>query len=182
MMRELEPKPKKKEVSVFNRLSSIGASLKKSVTSITVERKVECAWQFSDIEMIESTNVCSSESTEMFVQSSWADLILAIYLKGRDTPMILVCSKPEQREAWVDAFRTCYVNSVQLRAKIGFREAKKIISQVGWQHLVIRSSLFSLVVCNDLTELKEHLRNPAPDMYIDDEDEYCGYTLLHYGK
>ena len=169
-----EGKPKKKERRTLFSLVNLGGAQS--------ERKIEFAWQFSDIEMVESTNICSSEATGMFAHSSWADLILAIYIKGRESPMILVCSKPEQREAWVDAFRTCYVKSTQMRASNGYEEAKKIISQVGWQHLVIRSSLFSLIVCNDLTELKVNIDSPPRGMRIDDQDEYCGYTLLHYGK
>jgi hypothetical protein len=169
-----EGKPKKKERRSLFSLVNLGGG------GAQTELKVECAWQFSDIEMIESTNVCSSEATDMFGHSSWADLVLAIYVKGREAPMILVCSKPEQREAWVEAFRTCYVKSIQMRASNGYEEAKKISSQVGWQHLVIRASLFSLVVCNDLAGLKDHLDSPPRGMHIDDQDEYLGYTLLHY--
>lgn len=159
---------------------SLGEKLKNTIRGSDAEQKLDCAYLLSDIEKIESTNICYSESTQMFAKSSWAELVFAIFIKGGGDPLVMVCSKPEHRLAWVDAFRTCYVKSTQLRANSGFNAAKKIRGQVGWQHRIIRASLFSLVVCNDLTLLEEQLANPSPDIDIDDQDEYYGYTALHY--
>lgn len=141
------------------------------------EKKIECAYSLLDIEKIESVNVCHSERTQMFVNSSWAELIFAIFVKGREEPLIMLCSKPQHCFAWVDAFRTCYVKSMQLSAD---SSSKRIRGQIGWQHQVIRASLFSLVVCNDLPGLENQVANPSLDLDIDDQDEYHGYTALHY--
>ena len=116
----------------------------------------------------------------MFAHSSWGELVFAVYVKGRDDPLMIVCSKPEDRLAWVDALRTCYVKSMGLKADSGSESAKQIRGKVGWQHRIIRASIFSLVVCHDLSGLKERLANPSPGMDINDQDEYCGYTALHY--
>ena len=106
--------------------------------------------------------------------------MFAIFLKGRGEPLIMVCSNPEHRLAWVDAFRICYVNSLHLRADNGSRIAKRIRSKVGWQHRVIMASLFSLVLCKNIEVLKEQLDKDSPDINIDESDEYNGYTALHY--
>ena len=116
----------------------------------------------------------------MFVNSSWAELIFAIFVKERDEPLIMVCSKPEQRLAWVDAFRTCCVKSLELRANNGSKSAKKVQKMVGWQHVLIQASIFSLVVCNDLDGLKKQLAFPSRDFDINDQDEYAQRTALHY--
>ena len=106
--------------------------------------------------------------------------MFAIFLKGRGEPLIMVCSKPEHRLAWVDAFRICYVNSLQLRAGNGSRIAKRIRSKVGWQHRVIMASLFSLVLCKNIEVLKEQLEKDSSDINIDEADEYGGHTALHF--
>ena len=178
VMNELKPKPKEDERWSWG---SLGEKIRKTIGSrpSDAERKLECAFPLLDIEKIESINVCCSEQTELFAKSSWSELMFAIFIKGRATPLLLVCSKPAHRLAWVDAFRICYVKSVQLKADGGSRVAKKIRSQVGWQHRIIRASLFSLVVCNDLTKLREQLAKPYLEMEIDEQDDY-GYTALHY--
>lgn len=106
--------------------------------------------------------------------------MFAIYVKGRTEPLIMVCSKPEHREAWVDAFKTCCVKSVQLRADNGSKVAKKIRNKVGWQHILIQASLFSVVICNDIKALREKLADPSPDINVNEPDEYYGYTALHF--
>mmetsp|Transcript_11818 Transcript_11818/g.25916 ORF Transcript_11818/g.25916 Transcript_11818/m.25916 type:complete len:605 (-) Transcript_11818:1148-2962(-) len=173
VMHELEPK--KEETWSWGKL---GDKLKRLFNH--AETKLQCAFPLSDIEKVESINICYSEATQMFANSSWTELVFAIYIKGREDPLIMVCSKPEHRLAWVDAFRTCYVKSIGLKADNGSMAAKEIRGKVGWQHRIIRASIFSLVVCRHLASLKEQLDNPSPDMGIDDQDEYCGYTALHY--
>mmetsp|Transcript_14754 Transcript_14754/g.31269 ORF Transcript_14754/g.31269 Transcript_14754/m.31269 type:complete len:619 (-) Transcript_14754:64-1920(-) len=175
---------KPKIVSSWNwgaTLGSISNKVRQSFVGNTESKpKLDSGYLFSDVVKIESTNVCYSESTQMFAKSSWADLVVAIFVKGEKDPLVLVCSKPEARLAWVDAFRTCYVKSIQLRASSGSKEAKKIRGQVGWQHGIIRASIFSLVVSNELDQLEELVADPYADIDIDDQDEEHGYTALHY--
>ena len=180
VMNELTPK---KETSSSWSLGSlqktVGGMLKKSMSG-PKQHKLDCAYPLSDIERIESINMCSSQDTDFFAHSSWADLVFAIFVKGRDEPLIMVCSKPEHRAAWVDAFKTVCVKSLQLRAENGSRIAKKIRKLVGWQHKLIQSSIFSLVLCKDVSCLKEQLTKDSSDINIDEHDEYGGYTALHY--
>jgi len=140
------------------------------------------SYQLSDVEKIESINICCSEATNMYAQSSWAELVFAIFLKGTSDPLILVCSKPEHRLAWVDAFRTCFVKSTQMKADNGFESATSFCKKVGWQHRIIRASIFSLVVCNDFTGLERQLSmiGSSPHVEIDEKDKYHGYTAIHY--
>ena len=174
----LDLKPKKEE----NRwtLGALGQRIKRSISGSKVEPKVEYAFPLSDIQKLECVNFCQSESTMMYANSSWADLVFAVFIKDRETPLILICSKKEHCRAWVDAFRTCVVKSIQLRADSGSNEAKKLRSLLGWQHRVIRASLFSLVCIGDLAGLQRQLANPSRGSNINDQDEYHGYTALHY--
>lgn len=178
-------KPAKKEGKKWTWGVTVGVldSLRAKVGQALAKKELDfSAYQLSDVEKIESVNVCYSETTEMYAQSSWAELVFAIFIKGNADPLILVCSKPGQRLAWVDAFRTCYVKSTQMKADSGVEFAKSICKQFGWQHQIIRASIFSLVVCNDLTGLRGELSKlgSSPVSYIDDQDEYYGYTALHY--
>jgi hypothetical protein len=161
-------------------LGSLGEKIKKSISGSKVDPKVECAYPLSDIQKLECINFCHSESTKVYVDSSWAELVFAIFVKGRDVPLIVVCSKAEHCRAWVDAFGTCLVKSIQVRADNGSSEANKLRALPGWQHRIIRASLFSLVCIGDLAGLKRQLANPAPGTDINDQDEYHGYTALHY--
>ena len=140
------------------------------------------SYQLSDVEKLESINICCSETTTMYAQSSWAELVFAIFLKGKSDPLVLVCSKPEHRFAWVDAFRTCFVKSTQMKADSGFESARRLCKEVGWQHSIIRASIFSLVVCHDFTGLERQLSmlGSSPYVQIDEKDKYHGYTALHY--
>ena len=178
VMHELEPKEEERWSwgSIGNKLKQ-ATTLTRTMTGSNVERKVQCAYPLSDIDKVESLNVCSSEATSVFVNSSWAELIFAIYVKDRYEPFIMVCSKPEHRKAWVYAFKTCCVKSVLLRAGMGSKAARKIRSQIGWQHRIIRATLFSLVVCNDLEGLQQKLARKSTDVDINDQDEYNGYTV-----
>merc|ERR1712176_261654 len=82
----------------------------------------------------------------------------------------------------MDAFRICCVKSTQMKADSGFESAKVTCKQFGWQHRIIRASIFSLVVCKDLRGLKRQLSKvmSSPDTPINDRDEYHGYSALHY--
>lgn len=165
------------------RLGSLGSRIMKGMSSSGDDAKLDCAYQLSDIERIESINLCTSATTEMYAHSSWAELVFAIFIKGEADPLMFICSKPELRQAWVDAFCTCYVNSTQMKADSGFNDAKRVRKILGWQHRVIRASIFSLVVCDDVAGLTDHVTPAAQgrsDLKIDDKDAYHGYTPLHY--
>ena len=146
----------------------------------TLDVKVECAYSYANIAKVESINICYSEATSVYRKSSWAELIFAIFVETREEPLIIVCSKPEHRSAWIDSFRSCYVNSIQLQADSGLSDAKHIRAQPGWQHRTIRASLFSLVCTNDVKGLGEQLANSSLDISIDDQDEYRRCSALHY--
>eukprot|EP00585_Thalassiosira_rotula_P008715 CAMPEP_0196136728 /NCGR_PEP_ID=MMETSP0910-20130528/4940_1 /TAXON_ID=49265 /ORGANISM="Thalassiosira rotula, Strain GSO102" /LENGTH=614 /DNA_ID=CAMNT_0041397063 /DNA_START=35 /DNA_END=1879 /DNA_ORIENTATION=+ len=177
---EMQSQLKPKKTSTWDSLSSWAKDLGGTLVGTETERKLDCAYLFSDVEKVESINICSSESTKALANSSWADQTFAVFVKGKDDPMLMVCSKPEQRLAWVDAFRVCFVKSTQMKADSGFEAAKKILPQIGWQHKKVRASLFSLVVCNDLGGLIAKVSEPTLDIDIDEQDEYHGYTALHY--
>jgi hypothetical protein len=174
----LDLKPKKEE----NRwtLGSLGERIKRSISGSKVEPKVECAFPLSDIHKLEWVSFCHSESTMVYKNSNWADLVFAVFIKDRVTPLIFICSKKDHCKAWVDAFRICVVKSIQLRADSGSTEAKILRSLPGWQHRIIRASLISLVCIGDLEGLKRQLANSSRGLNINDQDEYHGYTALHY--
>jgi hypothetical protein len=177
VMQDLEPKKEEKRWT----LGSLGEKIKRSISGSKIEPKVECAYPLSNIQKVECVNVCHSESTRVYVNSNWADLIFAVFIKGRtEGPLIVVCSKTEHCLAWVEAFRTCLLKSIQVRADNGSSEAKILRALPGWQHRIIRASLFSLVCIGDLVGLKRQLANPSPGIDINDQDEYHGYTALHY--
>ena len=158
----------------------LGQKWKQTMTGRNMDRKVECAYSYSSITKVESVNICYSEATRVYRNSSWADLIFAIFIEKSEEPLILICSKPEHRSAWVDALCTCCVNSIKLQADNGVSDAKHIRAQPGWQHCIIRASLFSLVCTNAVEGLGEHLASMPPDRNINDQDDYRGCSALHY--
>ena len=175
-MHDLEPK--KEEIRWT--LGSLGEKIKKGISSFKVEPKVECGYPLSDILRVELIDICYSESTKVYVNTSWAKLVFAIFLRGRDGPLVVVCSKKDQCLAWVDAFRICFVKSLVVRADNGCSKAKAIQALPGWQHCIIRASLFSLACIGDLAGLDRQLANPSSAMNINNKDEHHGYTALHY--
>ena len=173
VMHELQPTLEDK--SLLGRLSHFGKKVQKQInTSLTTgDRKLDKAYLFKDIEYIESIGVSSSASTKHIANSSFKDLAFAVFPKSGNEEMIFICSKPEQRMAWMDALSTCLINSKR------FGSNGAVTDSPGWQHKVIRASIFSLVVCNDIDGLRKQLRHPSTDDGIDDQDE-DGKTALHY--
>ena len=176
VMFDLEPK---KEETRWT-LGSLGEKIKKGISSFRVEPKVECGYPLSDILRVELIDVCYSESTKVYVNTSWAKFVFAIFLRGRDGPLVVVCSRTDQCLAWVDAFRICFVKSLKVRADNGCNKSKAIQALPGWEHCIIRASLFSLACIGDLSGLRRQLANPYSAMNINNKDEYHGYTALHY--
>lgn len=173
VMRDLEPKTKE------TRWRSLGEKIKKGISSLRVEPKVE-GYPLSDILRVELIDVCYSESTKVYVNTTWAKLVFAIFLSGRDGPLVVICSNMDQCLAWVDAFRICFVKSLKVRADHGCNKSKAIRALPGWQHCIIRASLFSLACIGDLNGVRRQLANPHSAMNINNKDEYHGYTALHY--
>lgn len=104
----------------------LGRKLKKALSTRGVTRKLDSAFQISDIERIENMgDSAQSSESKMFVDSELTPLTLALFLKeevnnieyrrfsggtyGRDAndPLVIMCSKPGHVEAWVEAFRIC---------------------------------------------------------------------------
>ena len=176
VIRSLSPKTPEAPVQKKTFWGNLGNKLKRSFSS-GAERKLESAFRISDIDRIESLHICSSEQTRSFANSNWADISFAIFIKGVKEPMIVVCSKPEQREAWVDAFSKCVVNTIRFHSD---NSSRKHYDQVGWEYMYIRSSIFSLVLSDDLAGLQKQKVNPTPGVEIDGRDEHYGYTALHF--
>mmetsp|Transcript_20959 Transcript_20959/g.44040 ORF Transcript_20959/g.44040 Transcript_20959/m.44040 type:complete len:646 (-) Transcript_20959:824-2761(-) len=171
----LEPKGEASPKKTF--WKDLGATLKKA-WNVAEDAKLDCAYLLSDIERIESLDVCNSEQTKIFANSSWAELCFSIFIKGRQEPIILVCSKPEQRAAWIDALGVCIVNSIRFQSDA--LDKKAMTSQLGWQHRRIRASISSLVLEEDLAGLQKQKVRPTPGVDINYRDPYHGYTALHY--
>lgn len=160
-----------------NSLKKIWGGFKRKKTT-----KVECAALFSDVAQVDSLDICNGDdpiSTEIantaFAQTSFS---VTLYDRQND-PLIFICSKPEQRDSWVDAFRPCVVHAL---SKSSREETKELRRKLGWQHLVIRSSLISLVILNDVESLECACQKGSrkQQMELNLLDEYNGYSPLHY--
>ena len=175
VLHELAPKDELPSHTLFGNLRK-ALSQRLSISSGNIKRKLDNAFPLSDVECVESLHLCHSAKTEMFAHSSWAEVAFAIFIRFRKHPLIFVCSKPEHREAWIDAFRICLINSRKLGGNNNFHKDDK----PGWQHKLVRDSLFSLVVCDDHDGISRFLEDPPIDTSINDRDEYYGYSALHY--
>eukprot|EP00804_Cyclotella_cryptica_P001785 CCRYP_018588-RB/>CCRYP_018588-RB protein AED:0.29 eAED:0.29 QI:100/1/1/1/0.8/0.66/6/1051/628 len=168
-------KPQCNEGNTF--MKTLRNTLMGKLSQSDIKRKLDVAFPLTDIDRVESLNICCSSKTKMFANSSLADVSFAVFIRFRKHPLILVCSKPEQREAWVDAFRVCLVNSRNLSGDKFQREED---DKPGWQHTLVRDSLFSLIVCDDYSGLSRYLEDPPADSTVNDHDEYYGFTALHF--
>jgi hypothetical protein len=175
VLNELAPQNEPQPRSLFGNLKK---TLMGGLSQSDMKRKLDLAFPLSDIERVESLNLCHSSKTEMYANSSWGEVSFAVFIRFRKHPLVMVCSKPEQREAWIDAFRICLVNSRKLGG--GTYQRTDCMDKPGWQHKLIRESLFSLIVCDDQDGVERFMNDPPIDMSIDDHDEYYGYTALHY--
>jgi hypothetical protein len=175
VLNELAPKDEPKQCnSLFGNLRK---TLMGGLSKSDIKRKLDFAFPLSDIERVESLHLCHSAKTEIFANSSWGEIAFAVFIRFRKNPLILVCSKPQHREAWVDAFRVCLINSRKLGGNAFHKESMDI---PGWQHKFIRDSLFSLVICDDHDGVERFIEDPPLDMSVKDHDEYNGCTALHY--
>ncbi len=171
-MKELSPTPKE-EKTFFG---SLGKRFKNAFgSSLDVQRTLECAYLLTDVEKIECLSVCHSAKTRMFAQSSFGSLSFAIHVRGQEQPMVLICSKPEHKDAWINACKVCIINSIQNATDT---KAKEIRGKIGWQHQIVRASIFSLVITNNLDGLHKQITSNLRE--FSERDEYRGFTALHY--
>ncbi len=173
-MQELAPTPPKEKKSLFG---SFTQRLRNSfVSSSDLQRKLECACLFTDLKKIECLSICHSAKTRMFAQSSFGSLSFAIHVRGQEQPMVLMCSKPEHKDAWINAFKVCIINSIQNSTDT---KAKEIRDKIGWQHQIVQATIFSLVVMNNLDGLHKQITSNSQRL-SDERDEYRRFTALHY--
>ena len=167
------PTPPKRKTSI---IGSLGKRLSNVFLSPSeMQRKLECACLFTDVEKIECLSMCHSATTRMFAQSSFGNLSFAIHVRGQEQPLVLICSKPEHKDAWINAFKVCIVNSVQNATDTS---AKEMRDKIGWQHQIVRATIFSLVVMNNLDGLHEQITSNLQKFC--ERDEYRGFSALHY--
>ena len=100
MMEELQRH--KKEGRNF--WSGIGKQLKRVVSKKGVTRKLEIAFEMRHIDRVEKL-ADNRKLAKKYVARELAPLALAIYFKGLDDPMVVMCSKPGHVDAWVEALR-----------------------------------------------------------------------------
>ncbi|KAL7554417.1 hypothetical protein ACHAWF_017854 [Thalassiosira exigua] len=166
-----------------NRLKNFFGGFQKKKTT-----KVEHAALFSSVSRVDSLNICHGDdaTSEEIASSVYAPTAFSVTLsEGNREPMFFVCSKPEHRDAWVEAFRPGVIRAL---TKSSTEEMTKRRSQLGWQHLVIRSSYNSLVILNDMHALKwvcqedpdENSGSRKLKAELNQLDEYNGYSPLHY--
>ena len=72
VMNELKPKKEPERWSWGSVQNAVGGMIKKTVT--VEQHKLDCAYPLSDIQKVESINICSSESTDFFAHSSWVSV------------------------------------------------------------------------------------------------------------
>lgn len=149
--------------------------------------RVECAALFSNVTRVDSLSVCHGDdpASREVANSSCARTAFSVTLSDRPDPLIFVCSKPEHRDSWVEAFKPGVVRATSTKSSDeGVRELRK---KLGWQHLVVRSSLVSLVIQNDVESLEcvcndfgGHGSARKLRAELNMLDEYNGYSPLHY--
>jgi len=78
-----------------------GALVKKAKGRARVLKKLDVAFQMSDIGRIEKIGECHDDD------SDWARMSFALYLKNVDEPLVITCAKPGHVDPWMETFRTC---------------------------------------------------------------------------
>lgn len=156
-----------------------GSFQKEKVKSTTVES----ASVFSSLIRIDCLNICHGEDSKSVdvANSAEAQVSFSVTLKERkNDPLVFICSRPEYRDAWVDAFVPVVISSLRKSVDPNVVEMMK---KVGWEYLVIRSSFVTHVIANDVELLECSLHeNSIEDrkVMINSLDEYNGYSSLHY--
>ncbi|KAL7536227.1 hypothetical protein ACHAXR_007003 [Thalassiosira sp. AJA248-18] len=168
-----------------------GKGLKKILGAFQKRKtsKVEFASLFSDVARVDSLNICHGNDaiSREIANSAYAHTSFSVTLNEREKdPLIFVCSKPEHRDSWVEGFKPGVVRALTKSSRSSVSELR---NKLGWQHLVIRTSFYSLVVMNDVEALEcaihedcgeEGNINRKNKLELNLLDEYNGYSPLHY--
>lgn len=89
----------------------LGGKLKDVFSRDRVTRKLDVAFQLSDIDGIENTGAHQIEQTEPIAHPELALFDFAVHVQGVSEPLTLMCSKPGHAQAWVEAFQTCIASN-----------------------------------------------------------------------
>jgi len=170
-----------------NTNSDTNVGLKKFFGSFQREKvkstTVETASVFSSVVRVDSLNICHGKDTKStdVANSAEAPVSFSVTLKERQSdPLVFICGRPEYRDAWVDAFVPVVIPSLQKSKDPDVVEMRK---SLGWEYLVIRSSVITHVITNDVELLEccmQEMFFQDRKMMINSLDEYNGYTPLHY--
>lgn len=173
--------------SDHNTSNDTNVGLKKFWVSFQREKvkstTVETASVFSSVVRVDSLNICHGKDTKSMdvANSAEAQVSFSVTLKERENdPLIFICGRPEYRDAWVEAFVPAVIPSLQKSKDPDVVEMRK---NLGWEYLVIRSSITTHVISNDVELLECCLQEISfrdHKKMINSLDEYNGYSPLHY--
>lgn len=113
IVHEMHHKPETQ--SNGNLWRSLGTKLRRALGRTSVTRRLDVAFQMADIRKIENISIIHGNKTKTFSDSEWAQLTLAVYIKGVIEPLLVTCAKPGHVEAWMEAFNTC-ITSLKSRS------------------------------------------------------------------
>jgi len=98
--------------------------LGKSISKARVTRNLDSGFQMAAIDKVENLGISHCRETEIFAESGWAHLTLAVHIKGEEVPLLVTCAKPGHVEAWVEVFEKCIENAISLKAWAETRRAE----------------------------------------------------------
>jgi len=167
--------------------SDTNIGLKKFFGSLQREKvkstTVESASVFSSVVRVDSLNICHGEDTKSMDVANSAEALVSfsVTLKEcKNDPLVFICSRPEYRDAWVDAFVPVVIPQLRKSNDPDVVEMKK---KLGWEYLVIRSSFITHIIANNVELLECCLQEiflQDRTVMINSSDEYNGYSPLHY--
>lgn len=176
-LEEVDPEVSDATCDESNGLKKLFRMFNKEDTKNTSE--VKSASLFSSVLHVDCPDLFRGDGCE--AQSSFTVTLL----ERKDDPLICLCSEPEDRDSWVDAFRACVITVWEKSSNPDIVEAR---NNLGWQHIVIRSTYSSLVIMNDSEALEcvlqqDNMMGSRPHKRwrdLNSTDEYNGHTALHY--
>eukprot|EP00984_Skeletonema_dohrnii_P020980 scaffold10365_cov102-Skeletonema_dohrnii-CCMP3373.AAC.3 len=167
--------------------SDTNIGLKKFFGSLQREKvkstTVESASVFSSVVRVDSLNICHGEDTKSVDVANSAEALVSfsVTLKERENdPLVFICSRPEYRDAWVDAFVPVVIPKLR---KSNDPDAVEMKKKLGWEYLVIRSSFITHIIANNVELLECCLQEifvQDRTVMINSLDEFNGYSPLHY--
>jgi len=119
--------------------NSFGKKIRRALSKMPTDSKLDVAFQMKDITKIENLGVCHSEKTRIFANSEWAHLTMAVHITGTKVPFLVTCAKPGHVDAWMGAFRTCIANGSRIQIMEGGSSPPGLI--VGGVRKVVRPSV-----------------------------------------